>query len=249
MEELMRIERLCVAFDKKQVLHEISMQIRPNRITAIIGPSGCGKTTFLRTLNGMLWEETSAQISGEILLRGTPIREMKQEALRRQVGMVSQTPSPFPFSIYKNMAYALKYYGGRSRQEINRIVEEKLKMAGLYEEVKDEMNKSAMKLSGGQKQRLCIARALTAEPEILLLDEPCSALDVKSSAVIESMLMELKQHYTIVIVTHNIAQAKRIADDAAFFCEGHLEEYGNAEELFENPKKEATKSFLSGIYG
>ena len=132
---------------------------------------------------------------------------------------------------------------------MNRIVEEKLKMAGLYEEVKDELHKNAMKLSGGQKQRLCIARALTVEPEILLLDEPCSALDVKSSAVIEEMLVELKKHYTIVIVTHNIAQAKRIADDAAFFYEGRLVEFGSAKELFENPKEEETKSFLSGIYG
>lgn len=249
MEKLMTIEHLNVAYDGKQILHDVSMDIKPNWITAIIGPSGCGKTTFLRTLNGILWEENGAEVTGNVLFHGKNIREMKREDLRRHVGLVFQTPSPFPFSIYKNMTYALKYYGRRNKQEMNRIVEEKLKMAGLFEEVKDDLNKSALKLSGGQKQRLCIARALTVEPEILLLDEPCSALDVKASAIIEDMLMELKQHYTIVIVTHNIAQAKRIADDATFFYEGNLVEHGDAKELFENPQEKETKSFLSGIYG
>lgn len=249
MEKLMMINKLNVSFDGKQVLHDVSMEVRPNRITAIIGPSGCGKTTFLRCLNGILWEEPNAKVSGSVLLHGKDIREMTKENLRRQVGLVFQTPSPFPFSIYKNMTYALKYYGKRSRQEMSRIAEEKLTMAGLFDEVKDDLNKNALKLSGGQKQRLCIARALTVEPEILLLDEPCSALDVKASAIIEDMLMKLKEHYTIVIVTHNIAQAKRIADDAAFFYEGHLVEHGTAKELFENPLEKETKSFLSGIYG
>ena len=248
MEELMMIDHLSVAYDGKKVLHDISLEIKPNRITAIVGPSGCGKTTCLRSLIGILWEEPGAEVTGNILFHGKNIREMSKEDLRKQVGLVFQTPSPFPFSIHKNMTYALKYYGRRNKQQMNRIVEEKLKMAGLYEEVKHELHKSAMKLSGGQKQRLCIARALTVEPEILLLDEPCSALDVKSSAVIEEMLVELKKHYTIVIVTHNIAQAKRIADDAAFFYEGRLVECGNAKELFENPKKAETTSFLSGIY-
>lgn len=243
------IDHLSVSYDGKKILYDISFEIKPNRITAIVGPSGCGKTTFLRSVNGILWEDPGAEVTGNILFHGKNIREMSRENLRKQVGLVFQTPSPFPFSIHKNMTYALKYYGGRNKQEMNRIVEEKLKMAGLYEEVKDELHKSAMKLSGGQKQRLCIARALTVEPEILLLDEPCSALDVKSSAVIEEMLVELKKHYTIVIVTHNIAQAKRIADDAAFFYEGRLVESGSAKELFENPKEEETKSFLSGIYG
>lgn len=249
MEKLMMVDNLKVSFDGKEILHGVSMEVRPNRITAVIGPSGCGKTTFLRTLNGILWEESNAEISGSILFRGTDIRKMAKEDLRRQVGLVFQTPSPFPFSIYKNMTYAMKYYGGRTRQEMSRIVEEKLKMAGLFDEVKDDLNKSALKLSGGQKQRLCIARALTVEPEILLLDEPCSALDVKATAIIEEMLMELKKHYTIVIVTHNIAQAKRIADDAAFFYEGNLVEQGEAKALFEDPKEEETRSFLSGIYG
>ena len=165
------------------------------------------------------------------------------------MGLVFQTPQPFPFSIYKNMTYAPRYYGIRKKEQLEEIVREKLMMAGLYEEVKGELSKSALKLSGGQKQRLCIARALTAEPEVLLLDEPCSALDVKASAVIEETLLGLKERYTIVIVTHNIAQARRIADDAAFFSEGRLVEYGKAETLFTAPEKEETRSFLTGVCG
>lgn len=249
MEEIMTLKNTCVSYDGKAVLKDVSMGIRPNRITAVMGPSGCGKTTLLRSLNGLLWEEPGAQVTGEVLLHGKNIRDMSTEELRRQVGLVFQTPSPFPFSIYKNMSYALKYYGVRDKNKLDRIVKEKLRMAGLYEEVKEELGKSALKLSGGQKQRLCIARALTVEPEILLLDEPCSALDVRSSAVIEDMLTKLKETYTIVIVTHNIAQAKRIADDAAFVFEGRLVEHGEAKKLFEHPQEEETKSFLAGIYG
>lgn len=249
MEEIMTLHNVGVSYDGKPVLKDVSLGIRPNRITAIMGPSGCGKTTLLRSLNGLLWEEAGAKVSGEIRFHGKNIKEFSTEELRRQVGLVFQTPAPFPFSIYKNMTYAPKYYGVRDKNKLDEIVKEKLRMAGLYEEVKDELNKSALKLSGGQKQRLCIARALTVEPEILLLDEPCSALDVKSSAVIEDMLTELKKSYTIVIVTHNIAQAKRIADDAAFIFEGRLVECGDAEKLFKEPKEEETKSFLAGIYG
>lgn len=249
MEEIMTIKKLGVSYDGKTVLGDVSMGIRKNRITAVMGPSGCGKTTLLRSLNGLLWEEPGAKTEGEILLGGRNIRGMAREELRRLVGLVFQTPSPFPFSIYKNMTYAPRYYGVRDKRKLDAIVTEKLTMAGLYEEVKTELNKSALKLSGGQKQRLCIARALTVEPEVLLLDEPCSALDVRSQTVIEDMLMKLKETYTIVIVTHNIAQARRIADDAAFIFEGRLVEYGEAGELFENPKEEETRSFLNGIYG
>lgn len=249
MEEIMTIKKLGVSYDGKAVLGDVSMGIRKNRITAVMGPSGCGKTTLLRSLNGLLWEEPGAKTEGEILLGGRNIRGMAREELRRLVGLVFQTPAPFPFSIYKNMTYAPRYYGVRDKRKLDEIVTEKLTMAGLYEEVKTELNKSALKLSGGQKQRLCIARALTVEPEVLLLDEPCSALDVRSQSVIEDMLMKLKETYTIVIVTHNIAQARRIADDAAFIFEGRLVEYGEARELFENPKEEETRSFLNGIYG
>lgn len=249
MGAIMKLHQVSVSYDDKEVLKNVSMDIRPNRITAVLGPSGSGKTTLLRALNGLLWEEKGARVSGEILLHEKPIGELPREELRRLVGLVFQTPSPFPFSIYKNMTYAPKYYGIRDKSKLDELVREKLSMAGLYEEVKEELHKSAFKLSGGQKQRLCIARALTAEPEILLLDEPCSALDVKASAVIEETLKKLKETYTIVIVTHNIGQAKRIADDAAFFFEGRLVETGEAGQFFENPKEEVTRSFLAGIYG
>ncbi len=249
MDEVMTLKNVGVCYDGKPALRGISMGIRPNRITAVMGPSGCGKSTLLHALNGLLLEEPGADVAGEILLGGKNIREISAEELRRRVGLVFQTPSPFPFSIYKNMTYALRYYGVRDKNRLDGIVAEKLKMAGLYEEVKDELGKNALRLSGGQKQRLCIARALTVEPEILLLDEPCSALDVKSSAAVESMLSELKKDYTIVIVTHNIAQARRIADDVAFIFEYCLVVYGQAGEVFEHPKEEQTGSFLAGIYG
>ena len=173
---------------------------------------------------------------------------MPVEELRRRVGMVFQTPAPFPMSIYKNMTYAPQYYGVGKKQELDRIVRENLEITGLYEEVKEELGKSALKLSGGQQQRLCIARALTAQPEILLLDEPCSALDVKSTQIIEDLLVQLKQRYTIVIVTHNLFQARRIADDCIFLLNGQLWEQGSTRELFEAPSRQETRDYLAGVY-
>lgn len=249
MESIMTLQNVGVSYDNKPVLSEVSLEIPAHQITAIIGPSGCGKTTLLRCMNGLLGEEPGAAMSGEILLDGDPIGSISRDALRRRVGLVFQTPSPFPFSIYKNMTYAPKYYGIRDKARLDQLVEEKLKMAGLYDEVKDELGKSAFKLSGGQQQRLCIARALTVEPEVLLLDEPCSALDVKATAVIESMLTELKKQYTIVIVTHNIAQARRISDYGVFLFGGQVIEAGPSQNLFEHSKEEETQAFLSGIYG
>ncbi len=243
---IMQIRNLDVSYDGKLVLHDISMDIRKNRITAIIGPSGCGKTTFLKTLNGLLQEERGAKMSGRISLEGTEIQQVSLETLRKNVGLVFQTPAPFPFSIYKNLTYAPVYYGIRDKKKLAEIVEEKLKLAGLYEEVSGELHKSALKLSGGQKQRLCIARALTVEPKVLLLDEPCSALDVKASAKIEELLLKLSERYTIVIVTHNLAQAKRVADDVAFFQDGRLVEAKMAKEFWEHPEQEETKEFLQG---
>ena len=172
---------------------------------------------------------------------------MQKDVLRRRVGLVFQTPAPFPFSIYKNMTYAPKYYGVRDRAALDAIVTEKLQLAGLYDEVRDELTKSARKLSGGQQQRLCIARALTVDPDVLLLDEPCSALDVRSTAVIETMLTALKKTYSIVIVTHNIAQARRISDTVAFLLEGRLVETGP--QVFTAPQREETRAFLEGVYG
>lgn len=200
-------------------------------------------------MNGMLRENKDATISGHIYLGGKDTAIIPMEELRRRVGLVFQTPSPFPFSIYKNMTYGLKYYGTAAKADMDRAVEEKLRIVGLYDEVKDELGKNALKLSGGQQQRLCIARALTVEPEILLLDEPCSALDVKATALIEDMLLRMKRDYTIVTVTHNIAQAKRIADDVAVMFDGRLIEYSPAQELFSAPKQQLTREFLAGIYG
>ena len=237
-----------VAYEKKTVLSGINAAIPAGKITAIIGPSGCGKSTLLKAINRMLELESDAEITGSIHINGKDTHAIPAEELRRKVGMVFQTPAPFPMSIYKNMVYAPQYYGIRGRQKLDQIVRENLEVTGLWQEVKDELNKSALKLSGGQQQRLCIARALTAEPEILLLDEPCSALDVKSTQTIEELLLKLKEKYTIVIVTHNLFQAKRIADECIFMLNGEIWEQNSTEELFSNPQRQETKDYLQGIY-
>lgn len=237
-----------VAYENKTVLEGINTSVRKGRITAIIGPSGCGKSTMLKAMNRMLELQNDARIRGSIHLNGQDIQALPADELRRRVGMVFQTPTPFPMSIYKNMIYAPQYYGVTGKQKLEQIVRDTLEVTGLWDEVKDELNKSATKLSGGQQQRLCIARALTANPEILLLDEPCSALDVKSTQIIEELLLKLKEQYTIVIVTHNLFQARRIADDCIFLLNGQLWEQNTTEELFNNPQKQETKDYLLGIY-
>ena len=231
MEHIMTLHNVSASYDGREVLSDLSLDIPARRITAVIGPSGCGKTTLLRCMDGQ------------------EIKSMQKDVLRRRVGLVFQTPAPFPFSIYKNMTYAPRYYGIRDKASLEALVKEKLQMAGLYDEVREDLGRNALKLSGGQQQRLCIARALTVDPEVLLLDEPCSALDVKSSAVIEEMLTELKKQYTIVIVTHNIAQARRISDYGAFLLGGRLVEWGESDQLFGCPAQEETRAFLAGIYG
>ena len=236
------------AYEKKTVLSGINAAIPAGQITAIIGPSGCGKSTLLKAINRMLELEIDADTQGSIHINGKDIHAIPAEELRRKVGMVFQTPTPFPMSIYKNMTYAPLYYGVRGRQKLDKIVRENLEVTGLWEEVKDELNKSALKLSGGQQQRLCIARALTANPEILLLDEPCSALDVKSTQTIEELLLKLKETYTIVIVTHNLFQARRIADNCIFMLNGEIWEQNTTEELFNNPPRQETKDYLQGVY-
>ena len=236
------------SYEKKEVLHQVSGAIRPNRITAIIGPSGCGKSTLLKAMNRTLELEGGVELTGSIHLEGKDIQTIPPEELRRRVGMVFQTPTPFPMSIYRNMTYAPLYYGVRDKGELERLVRENLEGTGLYDEVKDELGKSALKLSGGQQQRLCIARALTAKPEVLLLDEPCSALDVKSTEVIEQLLLRLKESYTIVIVTHNLFQARRIADDCLFLLNGTVWEQGEARELFASPQRRETREYLQGVY-
>lgn len=245
----MSVRDLAVSYDDKEVLHGITADFPKHRITSVIGPSGCGKTTLLLTLNHLIKETQGVRMTGEVLLEGKSTDAIPQEELRRRVGLVFQTPMPFPFSVYKNLTYAPKYYGIHSKKELDRIVREKLEMVGLYEEIREDLNKSALKFSGGQQQRICIARALTAEPDVLLLDEPCSALDVRSISVIEETLLKLKEKYTIIIVTHNIAQARRLSDRVIFLKDGHLIEEGEAEDLFRAPEQAETREFLRGIYG
>lgn len=235
-------------YGNKKVINNLNMTIKKNKITAIIGPSGCGKSTLLMSLNRML-EEVEGRTEGQILFNGKDIYSISKEEVRRKIGIVFQKPTPFPFSIYKNLTYAPIYYGIKEKKKLDEIVEEKLRISGLYEEIKDEIHASALKLSGGQQQRLCIARALTVEPDVLLLDEPCSALDVKNTANIEKMLMNLTDNYTIVIVTHNLSQAKRISDYTAFMLDGELIEYEETQRVFSSPQDNRTKEYIEGIYG
>lgn len=249
MENILETKNFSVAYGEKVVLKNINIPIRKNRITSIIGPSGCGKSTFLKSLNLMIKEEEEAKTQGEILFKGKNINEIDVEKLRKDIGIVFQTPAPFPFSIYKNMIYAPIYYGIKDKTALDNLVREKLEAAGLYEEVKDDIKKSALKLSGGQQQRLCIARSLSAEPEVILLDEPCSALDVQNTSKIEEMLLKLKEKYTIVIVTHNLFQAKRISDYTGFFFQGELVEFDRTDKIFASPNDERTRKYIEGIYG
>lgn len=209
MENAIEVKTFSVSYGSQKVLDNVSFSFKKNKITAILGNSGCGKTTFLHALNNLLCEEENVKISGDILLEGKSIYMLKSDDLRKKIGLVFQTPIVFPMSIYKNMTYAINYHEHISKKELDKIVEEKLMVVGLYDEVKDSLKKSATKLSGGQKQRLCIARALTINPEVLLLDEPCSALDIENTMIIEKLLKELKESMTVIIVTHNIEQAKK----------------------------------------
>lgn len=246
--EIITVNNLNASYGKKAILKDLSMTFKRNKITAIIGPSGCGKSTFLTAINLML-EEHGGKYTGEIIFKGKDIRSYNKDSIRRMIGMVFQKPTPFPLSIYKNMTYAPIYYGEKDKKELNNIVIHYLKRVGLYDEINNELTMSAMKLSGGQQQRLSIARALTVEPEVLLLDEPCSALDIKNTAIIEDMLLRFSKDYTIIIVTHNLSQAKRISDYIAFILDGELVEYGETEDVFSNPKDNRTKEYLDGIYG
>ncbi|WP_353097237.1 phosphate ABC transporter ATP-binding protein [Tissierella praeacuta] len=246
--EIIKVNGLNVSYDNKLILRNLSMNFAKNKITAIIGPSGCGKSTFLMALNLML-EEQGGKYTGEIIFKDKNIKEYKKDSIRKMIGMVFQKPTPFPLSIYKNMVYAPIYYGIKDKKELQNIVEYNLKRVGLFEEINNELNLSAMKLSGGQQQRLSIARALTVNPEVLLLDEPCSALDIKNTAIIEEMLLKLSKEYTIIIVTHNLSQARRISDYTAFILNGELVEYGDTKEVFSNPKDNRTREYLEGIYG
>lgn len=233
-----------------QALKNINLRIERNKITALIGPSGCGKSTFLRTLNRMNDLIPGCRVEGEVLLDGVDAyNAVDPIVLRRHVGMVFQQPNPFPKSIYDNIAYGPRLKGITKKAELDEIVEKSLKEASIWDEVKDRLRKSALGLSGGQQQRLCIARALAVQPEVLLMDEATSALDPISTAHIEDLAMKLKESYTVIMVTHNMQQAKRIADKTAFFYLGEMVEYGETAQIFENPQKERTMRYVSGNFG
>lgn len=247
----MSSDKLSVFYGKKQALKEITLPIYTNQVTALIGPSGCGKSTFLRTLNRMNDLIENIRIEGIIELDGSDIYRSQIDLvnLRKRVGMIFQRSNPFPKSIFENVAFGPKLYGIRDRNELYEIVERTLKQAALWEEVKDDLNKSALALSGGQQQRLCIARALAVEPEVLLMDEPASALDPIATARIEELIGQLKAKYTIVIVTHNMQQAARVSDRTGFFYLGELIEFDETVKIFTHPGKKQTEDYISGRFG
>lgn len=240
---ILQLKDVSVYYASKKILDNINIDFEKNKITSIIGPSGCGKSTLLKTINKIILEENDAIVNGDIYFNDINTNNMPIETLRKNIGIVFQTPTPFPMTIYKNISYALKYYGFNKKQ-IEERVKDILKLTSLYDEVKDKLNTSALKLSGGQKQRLCIARSLSVEPDILLLDEPCSSLDIINSNKIEDTLLSLKEKYTIIIVTHNIAQAKRISDNAIFMYEGKILSSGNINEIFNNNENPIIKNYI-----
>lgn len=245
------VENLDLWYGEAQALYDISLRLQPKRVSAFIGPSGCGKSTFLRTLNRMNDLIDNVRVTGKVLIDGQDIHDGSVDVvtLRRNIGMIFQKSNPFPKSIFENVAYGQRLLGNRNRGELNDIVERSLKQAALWEEVKDRLNDPALGLSGGQMQRLCIARALAVEPGILLMDEPSSALDPIATAKIEELIFELKQNYTIVIVTHNMQQAARVSDYTAFFYLGKLIEFDETRKIFTNPTKKQTEEYITGRFG
>ncbi len=244
------IEKLNLHYGAFHALKDINMQIDEHKITAFIGPSGCGKSTFLKTLNRMNDLVEGVKIEGKVELDGKNIfKDVDAITLRHKVGMVFQQPNPFPKSIYDNVAYGPRIFGITKKADLDEIVERSLRQAAIWDELKDRLNKSALGLSGGQQQRLCIARTLAVEPEVILMDEPTSALDPISTSKIEDLAMEIKDKYTIVIVTHNMQQAARISDKTAFFLLGEVVEYNNTGDLFANPRDERTESYITGRFG
>ena len=236
-------------YSQTQALKNINIDIPEKSITALIGPSGCGKSTFLKSLNRMQDLVPGVKITGDICYEGKNIFEAEVNNLRKEVGMVFQKPNPFPMSIYDNIAYGPRTHGITNKAQLDDIVEKALRCAAIWDEVKDRLKKNALGMSGGQQQRLCIARALAVEPKVLLMDEPTSALDPISTSRIEDLAMELKERYTIVIVTHNMQQAVRISDQTAFFLMGDLVEYGNTEEMFSQPRDKRTEDYITGRFG
>lgn len=249
--KIIEANHVDIFYGDNHVLKDINMSIKENTVTAFIGPSGCGKSTFLRTFNRMNDYIDGFRKKGEVLINGKEIykKDIRVEELRQKVGMVFQKPNPFPKSIFENAAYGLKIKGERDKKIIEERVVKSLKQAALWSEVKDILHKPALSLSGGQQQRLCIARTLAVKPSIILMDEPASALDPISSAKIEELIIELKENYTIVIVTHNMQQAARISDRTAFFYLGDLVEYDKTKDLFTNPKNKQTENYITGRFG
>lgn len=251
MKKKFEIRKMDLYYGDFQALKKVDLDIYQNQITALIGPSGCGKSTFLRSLNRMNDLVAGCRIEGNIKLDGRDIYEKEYDviALRKDVGMVFQKPNPFPKSIYNNVAYGPKIHGMKNKEELDELVEKKLREVALWDEVKDRLHSSAMGLSGGQQQRLCIARCLAVDPEVILMDEPTSALDPVATSKIESLVQELVGNYTIVIVTHNMQQAGRISDRTAFFLTGEILEADNTEKIFSNPQHKKTEDYISGRFG
>ena len=251
MKDIITVKDLCLWYGNTQALKNIEIGIKENAITALIGPSGCGKSTFLKTLNRMNDLVPDVKITGKVEYDGKDIFApgVDVNELRRDIGMVFQKPNPFPMSVYDNIAYGPRIHGIKNKAKLDEIVEESLKDAAIWDELKDRLKKSALGLSGGQQQRLCIARALAVSPRVLLMDEPTSALDPISTSKIEDLAMELKKKYTIVIVTHNMQQAARISDQPAFFLLGNLIEYNDTEKLFANPNDKRTEDYITGRFG
>ncbi|WFR58239.1 phosphate ABC transporter ATP-binding protein PstB [Anaerocolumna sp. AGMB13025] len=244
------VSDLNLFYGSFQALKNINMEIPKGQITAFIGPSGCGKSTFLKTINRMNDLIEGVKITGEITMDGVDIyKDMDAIKLRTRVGMVFQQPNPFPMSIYDNVAYGPRIHGIRKKNALDEIVEKSLKQAAIWDEVKDKLKKSALAVSGGQQQRICIARTLAIEPEVILMDEPTSALDPISTLKIEDLATELKQFYTIIIVTHNMQQAGRISDKTAFFLTGEVIEYGETEQIFNKPRNKKTEDYITGRFG
>ena len=251
MSDILEAKTLNLWYGEHHALHDVSLSVPEKSITALIGPSGCGKSTFLKTLNRMNDLIPGVKITGEVNYKGQNILapSVDDNALRREIGMVFQKPNPFPMSIYDNVAYGPRTHGVRARAKLDDIVERSLRGAAIWDEVKDRLKKNALGLSGGQQQRLCIARALAVEPEVLLMDEPTSALDPISTSRVEELALELKENYTIVIVTHNMQQAVRISDRTAFFLLGELVECGDTERIFSQPADKRTEDYITGRFG
>ena len=251
MSHIITVKDMCLWYGDHQALKNVNIEIPEKSITAFIGPSGCGKSTFLKTLNRMNDLIPGVKITGDIRYEGTDIfsKEVDVNNLRKEIGMVFQKPNPFPMSIYDNIAYGPRTHGITNKVELEEIVERALRDAAIWDEVKDRLKKNALGMSGGQQQRLCIARALAVQPKILLMDEPTSALDPISTSRIEELVMELKEKYTIVMVTHNMQQAVRVSDHTAFFLLGELVEFGKTDDIFSQPKDQRTEEYITGRFG